>query len=316
MAGGLALAFFTSFGAYFLAPMQCISLGASLTLMTLSVLGIFACAERWKSESTAGMAIFLGHAAAYTAGGTADSYTLVAILFLCITALLLFLRHHWVPLSLFSVFAAYGSHVLWAVQDHAPTTPEFSFWLNFVFLASYYVIFLSADLIYQHRLWRQSEFTRASRSTSGRLLGPALMILFATAASGLFYATSVNWERIYAFYLPFAVLQGGLAYYHRSRCNQDYSFYAAAASAFLTLGLASWMDGLSINMALGFMWKDKIYRRPALVILLLCLLRAAFIDAAQLETFYRMAAFLCLGACLIAVSYLYSRFAKEIRQWL
>ncbi|MGC9326013.1 MAG: DUF2339 domain-containing protein [Candidatus Hinthialibacter sp.] len=251
MAGGLALAFFTSFGAYFLAPMQCISLGASLTLMTLSVLGIFACAERWKSESTAGMAIFLGHAAAYTAGGTADSYTLVAILFLCITALLLFLRHHWVPLSLFSVFAAYGSHVLWAVQDHAPTTPEFSFRLNFVFLASYYVIFLSADLIYQHRLWRQSEFTRASRSTSGRLLGPALMILFATAASGLFYATSVYWERIYAFYLPFAVLQGGLAYYHRSRCNQDYSFYAAAASAFLTLGLASWMDGLSLNMALA-----------------------------------------------------------------
>ncbi|MBN2326391.1 MAG: DUF2339 domain-containing protein, partial [Candidatus Omnitrophica bacterium] len=252
MAGGLALAFFTSFAAHFLAPMQCISLGASLTLMTLSVLGIFACAERWKSESTAGMAIFLGHAAAYTAGGTADSYTLVAILFLCITALLLFLRHNWVPLSLFSVFAAYGSHILWAMQDHAPTTPEFSFWLNFVFLASYYFIFLSADLIYHHRLWKQGgESIDASRPSSGRLLGPALMILFATAASGLFYATSVYWERIHAFYLPFAVLQVGLMYYHRSRCNRDYSFYAAAASAFLTLGLASWMDGLSLNMALA-----------------------------------------------------------------
>lgn len=250
-AGGLALAFFTSYASHFIPAMACLPLGVSLALMTASVGGVFLCAERWRSESTAGLAIFLGHVAAYTSGGSADSFSLIAIVFLSMAAFVLFWRHNWAPLSLFAVCAAYLSHVLWALQDHAPSTPEFSFWLNFYFLTSYYLIFLSADLIHRHRVWIESGDFGVKQSKAARLVGPASLIFYASVVSGLFYMTKVYWGVIYLYYLPLAGLQTALLFYHRSRRNPDYSFYAAAASIFLTLGLCSWMSGLSLNMALA-----------------------------------------------------------------
>lgn len=252
MAAGLALAFFTSYAAYFIPAMRCVPLGASLILMTLSVASIFFYAERWQSQSTAGLAIFLGHVAAYTSGGSSDTFSLAAILFLCLTSLLLFMRHNWVPLSLFSVCAAYISHVLWALQDHTPSTPEFSFWLNFGFLSSYYAIFLCADLIHHHRRWSgESASLSRKQLQTGRLVGPASLIFYATVVSGLFFSTKIYWDSIYLYYIPLFLVQTVLLLYHRSRRNPDYSFYAVAGATFLTLGLFSCMDGLSLNMTLA-----------------------------------------------------------------
>ena len=203
MAGGMSLAFFTSFAAHFVKPMECLPLWGSLLLMSASVVWIVLAAEKWRSEPTAGLAIFLGHAAAYTASGDAETFTLTAILFLSLTALILFLRHDWLPLNAFAVFAAFLSHLLWFLQDHLETTPQVQFWTSITFLTSYYVIFLFADLIYHERLWRRGKGAFGPyQRRAGRGIGPAALILFSTSAALTFYSTGVYWESIHRFLFP------------------------------------------------------------------------------------------------------------------
>ena len=252
MAGGLALAFFTAFASHFVLPMACLGLWASLLLMTLSTGGIFFCAERWRSESTAGLAIFLGHVTAFVASGDADTFSLIAILFLSVAAIVLFLRHNWMPLSVFAVCAAYGSHVLWAVQKHPPSTPEFGFWVNFIFLSSYYAIFLFADLMYRFRFWKQGKdaFT-PQQQMAGRFLGPVSLILYSLSTAGLFFATGVYLDQMYYYLISLALLQSVLVLYQRSRQNPDFPFYAAMAAIFFTAGLFSLFGGMTLNLALA-----------------------------------------------------------------
>ncbi|MFB3787039.1 MAG: DUF2339 domain-containing protein [bacterium] len=252
MAGGAALAFFSSYAAYFLPAMACVPLGASLALMSASIGGLFLLAERWQSESTAGLAIFLGHVAAYTAGGNADAFTLIAIMFLDTAAVFLLWRHSWVPLSLFAVCASYLSHLLWSLQDHPMTSPEFSFWLNFSFLSSYYVLFLAADLLYHARLrdLGRVAFTLPQRS-AGRALGAVSLVFYSILVTGLFLGTKIYWDHIFLFFLPLAGLQVVLMLYHEARDNPDHPWYAATATLFLNLGLFSWLGGLTLNLVLA-----------------------------------------------------------------
>lgn len=251
MAGGIALAFFTSYAAHFLEPMACLSLWPSLALMTLSIGGLFWAAERWKSESTAGLAIFLGHLSAYVAGGTADSFTLAAILFLNLSAVALLFRHNWAPLTFFAVLASYGSHFLWATQDHPPVSDEFSFWLNFSFLSSYYVIFLAADLLAHARLREEPEALGAAGRTAARGAGMVSLVLYTTLAGIVFYGTGVYWDRIHYFLIPLSALQAWIMTFYQNRGHATHPFYAVSATMLLTLGLFSCMGGLSLNMALA-----------------------------------------------------------------
>jgi hypothetical protein len=252
MAGGMSLAFFTSFASHFVTPMECIPLWGSLLLMSASVVWIVIAAEKWRSETTAGLAIFLGHAAAYTASGDAETFTLTAILFLSLTALILFLRHDWLPLNAFAVFTAFLSHLLWFLQDHPGAIPQVQFWTSITFLTSYYVIFLFADLIYLERLWsRGKEAFGPYQRRAGRGMGPAALILFSTSAALTFYSTGVYWESIHRFLFPLAVLQVFLLTHYRRKGNQDYPVYAVAAVTFTTLGFFSWMGGHTLNMTLA-----------------------------------------------------------------
>ena len=78
----------------------------------------------------------------------------------------------------------------------------------------------------------------------------------------------------------------------------------------------SWSLVAMSLVGLGFGWKSHAYRRTGLVIFALSIARAAVIDIAGLELFYRMLAFLCLGACLLGASFLYSRFREDLKQWI
>ena len=69
-------------------------------------------------------------------------------------------------------------------------------------------------------------------------------------------------------------------------------------------------------MGLGFWWQEPMYRRTALALFAISIFRIVFIDIANLSPFYRMMAFFTLGGCLVLVSFLYSRFRKEINRWL
>jgi len=112
------------------------------------------------------------------------------------------------------------------------------------------------------------------------------------------------------------------------RITESLRWILIAAIAFVMLYTLTYSDALRgywttfgwsllgfVMMTFGFVWRDRIYRRTALVIFAFTIGRATLLDISRLEEFYRLIAFLGLGVCLIAVSFLYSRFQNQIRQW-
>ncbi len=79
---------------------------------------------------------------------------------------------------------------------------------------------------------------------------------------------------------------------------------------------AGWSITALVLMVAGFLWHDRTYRRTALVVFALALVRLVVLDVRRLEVAHAMLALLSLGACLVAVSFLYSRYREEIRRWL
>ncbi len=79
---------------------------------------------------------------------------------------------------------------------------------------------------------------------------------------------------------------------------------------------AGWSGIALLLMIGGFLWRDRIYRRVALALFCVTVVRLFFVDVPGLEIFYRMLAFLALGVSMIAVSFLYSRFKEHFARWL
>ncbi|MEX1119440.1 MAG: DUF2339 domain-containing protein, partial [Terrimicrobiaceae bacterium] len=88
---------------------------------------------------------------------------------------------------------------------------------------------------------------------------------------------------------------------------------ASAQGFFLTV---SWAVVAAISMTLGFALKERAYRWAGLVILCLSIVRIMVVDVWQLETIYRILSFLVLGVILVAIGFLYNRFADALRKWM
>ncbi len=88
---------------------------------------------------------------------------------------------------------------------------------------------------------------------------------------------------------------------------------ASAQGFFLTV---SWAVVAAFSMALGFVLKERAYRWAGLVLLCLSVGRIVIVDVWQLETIYRILSFLVLGGILVAIGFLYNRFADALRKWM
>jgi uncharacterized membrane protein len=75
------------------------------------------------------------------------------------------------------------------------------------------------------------------------------------------------------------------------------------------------MQGLVLLVA-GFSSREPILRRSGLVLLGVCLVKVLGYDSRQLETLARILSFMLLGAVLIVVSWIYTRFGLKLRQYL
>ncbi|NNL31499.1 MAG: DUF2339 domain-containing protein, partial [Gemmatimonadetes bacterium] len=252
MAGGLAFGFFVAFAAHFVPAMQAVSLPVSIGWMALSMLSVLVAAERWKSESTAVLAIVLGHVSAQVSAGAADIYSLVMIAFLALTALALLLRHGWVQLGLLGVVASYGAHLLWMLADRQAPMGDEGFWLSLAFLTSYYLIFLVADLLWWYREPEVGDGEEAARRLrDARAMGPANLVLYVSLTTFLYLASGAMVESVEWYYLTLGALQAALAWLYRSVSHKDWVFYPVFGTILWTIGLFAALDALVLNLVLA-----------------------------------------------------------------
>jgi hypothetical protein len=252
MAGGLAFGFFVAFAAYFVAPMRAVSLPVSIAWMVASMVLLLVAAERWQSQPTAGLGILLGHISAYVSAGEAATYSLVIIGLLALTAVILVLRHQWVVLGVFAVVVSYGSHMLWLLAGRDAIPGDQGFWINLVFLTSYYVVFLIADVLWWRRSHEQSsESVTPAQVRSARQLGPTNLVLYVSATTAVFVLSGAGLETIEWFFLTLGVVQGLLAWFYWDLNHRDFVFYPAFGTLLWTLGLFAAFDALALNLILA-----------------------------------------------------------------
>lgn len=262
MAGALSIGFFVSYAAGFIEPMRCMPVAASVASMGGFAGAILVFSDRWRSEFTAGLALFLGHVAAFVAARnleTGGAASLVAVVILSLSAVVMLLRRTWLVLSLFAVVAAYLSHLLWTSLADEGVSPRAALAINVAFLSSYYFIFAASDLIWW-RLHRspaspaappgEAASLRASPAL-GAALGPLNLVLYTAVVSWMYLRTGVELERIHYFYFALAAVQGLLAVGHRTEGNPDTAFYPASATVLLTLGFFSAFETLALNLVLA-----------------------------------------------------------------
>jgi len=76
------------------------------------------------------------------------------------------------------------------------------------------------------------------------------------------------------------------------------------------LSLAWGFQGIAILLS-GIYLKNRIFRISALCILTLACLKLIFVDMAGINTIYKIAAFVVLGAVLVGTSLIYSKFISK-----
>jgi hypothetical protein len=81
------------------------------------------------------------------------------------------------------------------------------------------------------------------------------------------------------------------------------------------LTVAWGLEGAALLVA-GFPRRERILRLCGLALLLVCTGKLFAYDLSNLDTPHRIASFLVLGALMIAVSWIYSRFRSEIEKYL
>jgi hypothetical protein len=104
------------------------------------------------------------------------------------------------------------------------------------------------------------------------------------------------------------------------------TFYSLLASVLLAVLLfyevsggvltVAWgLEGLAL-LGAGFPLRDRLQRLSGLFLFLVCVMKLFFYDLRQLGTLNRILSFMVLGAILIGVSWIYTRFRDRIQRYL
>jgi hypothetical protein len=89
--------------------------------------------------------------------------------------------------------------------------------------------------------------------------------------------------------------------------------YYEVGGAVLTV---AWGAQAALLMAAGFWSRDRVLRLSGLVLFLVCILKLFLYDLRHLDTISRIFSFIVLGAVMVGVSWVYTRFRNQIQRYL
>jgi hypothetical protein len=78
----------------------------------------------------------------------------------------------------------------------------------------------------------------------------------------------------------------------------------------------SWGVQASVLLAAGFAFRERVLRLAGLLLFLNCILKLFLYDLRHLETMNRILSFIVLGAVMVGVSWIYTRFRAQIQKYL
>ncbi len=225
--GGLALAYFVTYALHFIPSVRVIpSETLALVLLALHVVGIVVIADRMRSETVAGIALFLGLHTGMLSDITV--FTLLSTTLLAGGALFFLVKNRWVIVPLSSLVAVYSTHVVWAMRTEAiapgqPTGERLA--LSLAFLTLYYVLFSVALLVHPRELSRRASLSFALLNWVGLLTLGALEV--------------GRWDepRLFTFFVIVALAQGAGAAVGRWRGAPLALVQAYLATGVVTLAM-------------------------------------------------------------------------------
>jgi uncharacterized membrane protein len=74
-------------------------------------------------------------------------------------------------------------------------------------------------------------------------------------------------------------------------------------------------EGIAL-LVLGFILRERALRLSGLAVLVACVGKLFLYDLRNLETLYRILSFIGLGAILLGVSWIYTRFREQVQRFL
>jgi uncharacterized membrane protein len=83
-----------------------------------------------------------------------------------------------------------------------------------------------------------------------------------------------------------------------------------------TLVTVTWGAQAAVLLATGFPTRERLLRLSGLGVLLACIMRLFVFDLPQLEELARIISFVALGAVLLTVSWIYTRYRARIQKFL
>ena len=354
LGGGLAVGYFVTYALHFVTPLRVIeSELVGLVLLLVAIAGIVTVAQRLASETTAGIALFLGFHT--TLVGSIDAFALASTTMLAIAAAFFFVKNRWVVVPLSSLVAVYGTHATIAMRSTHPSHSHLL--VSLALLCVYFLIFAAAVLLRPRQLTLRVTL--------------AFALVNATAFVGLGAATCFHAER--ALLAPFlgvaAVLAGGAAVVAR-RQGSAVLLEVYASGAAVTLALAvlealgpwpaavglvalgggvlfgaqrlslralamvgsalvavgalvpwpgrtlAWVLAAAVLVALGFALRERWLRFSGLGVVGVAALKLLVFDFAELPTDQRILTFVVTGAVLLGLSFAYARFKDQLQRLL
>jgi hypothetical protein len=221
IAGGLAIGYFVTYALHFVPAMRVIDSDAlGVALAAAAVAAIVAIAHRMKSETVAGVALFLGlHTGAFT---DASDLSLACTTLLAAGAGFFIAANRWVIVPISTVIAVYTTHAMLAVGVHgAAVEPS----VLVTFLALDFALFAAALLV-------RVDLPTATQE------GIAILNWFGALAIGSFALRDDGADTVFACVATLAVVHAGLAAVARARRAQPTFVATLLALAVTTMALA------------------------------------------------------------------------------
>ncbi len=246
----------------------------------------------YRSQTLAGLSLFMGFWVAVAATTLSDAFTPVMLFFLAMMGVEFLLLLNWPLLFALAILGVYGVELWWDMTGVKSWTPEMIFWIEMGFLTLYYVIFMAGESI--HRLRPKKDSIETSLETFAPPVASGILnaVLFFILGSYAFSNPEGFWDHLHYFYWPlglFLFSQGLFFHRREGELRPETSVLYVFSCGLVTLGFASAFDGMTLGniLALEGLCLFALHRMTGLSFILV--LRAIVYVLAYLQ--FNIAAF-------------------------